>query len=137
MLPLNNASNGVHKSCLVWSERTETANALLSLNDEEFNQEMLTAFGKTLGQLNVTGRRWAYPLGLIYAERYIDQRLVLVGDAAHGIHPIAGRVQSGLDIATLTDIIKDARRIGLDFGSGLWRNISAAALRCDDDDRCG
>jgi 2-octaprenyl-6-methoxyphenol hydroxylase len=119
MLPLNDASNGAHKSCLVWSERTETANALLSLNDEEFNQEMLTAFGKTLGQLNVIGRRWAYPLGLIHAERYIDQRLVLVGDAAHGIHPIAGQgFNLGLrDIATLTDIVKDARRIGLDFGS--------------------
>ena len=91
---------------------------LLSLNDEELIRECLTAFGKTLGQLNVTGRRWAYPLGLIHAERYIDQRLVLVGDAAHGIHPIAGQFNLGLrDIATLTDIVKDARRIGLDFGS--------------------
>ncbi|MEO9900146.1 UbiH/UbiF/VisC/COQ6 family ubiquinone biosynthesis hydroxylase [Nisaea sp.] len=119
MLPLNDAADGSHQSCLVWSERTTAANALMKLNDGEFDQEMLTAFGETLGHLHVTGRRWAYPLGLIHAERYIDQRLVLVGDAAHGIHPIAGQgFNLGLrDIAALADTVTDARRIGLDFGS--------------------
>ena len=119
MLPLNDAADGTHQSCLVWSERTDAANALMQLPDGAFDLEMQTAFGDTLGRLHVTGKRWAYPLGLIHAERYIDQRLVLVGDAAHGIHPISGQgFNLGLrDIAALADTIEDARRIGLDFGS--------------------
>ncbi|UUX47994.1 UbiH/UbiF/VisC/COQ6 family ubiquinone biosynthesis hydroxylase [Nisaea acidiphila] len=137
MLPLLDDEDGAHRSCLVWSERTATADALLSLSDAEFDLEMQEAFGDTLGTLHVSGKRWAYPLGLIHAERYIGPRLVLVGDAAHGIHPIAGQgFNLGLrDIAALTDTIEDAMRLGIDFGSApvlekyqRWRRFDVMSL---------
>jgi 2-octaprenyl-6-methoxyphenol hydroxylase len=65
------------------------------------------------------GPRWSYPLSLVHAERYIEQRLVLVGDAAHGIHPIAGQGYNlGVrDIAALVEVLIDAKRLGLDIGA--------------------
>lgn len=137
MLPLVDLEDGTHRSCLVWSERTATAEALLALSDAEFDLEMQTAFGDELGELHVSGKRWAYPLGLIHAERYVGQRLVLVGDAAHGIHPIAGQgFNLGLrDIAALADTVEDALRLGLDFGSApvlekyqRWRRFDVMTL---------
>jgi 2-octaprenyl-6-methoxyphenol hydroxylase len=83
------------------------------------------------------GRRWAYPLALLLAERYVAPRLALVGEAAHMIHPIAGQ---GLnlsirDIAALAELIIDARRLGLDIGDESvleryqqWRRLDAVAL---------
>ena len=66
-----------------------------------------------------TGPRWWFPLGLVHAERYIDTRLVLVGDAAHGLHPIAGQGYNlGVrDIAALVEVLVDAKRLGLDVGA--------------------
>ena len=65
------------------------------------------------------GGRWSYPLSLLHAERYIDERLALVGDAAHAIHPIAGQgLNMGLrDVAALAEILVDTRRLGLDIGA--------------------
>ncbi|WP_420402882.1 UbiH/UbiF/VisC/COQ6 family ubiquinone biosynthesis hydroxylase [Nisaea sp.] len=137
MLPLMDAEDGSHRSCLVWSERTATAEALLRLSDGEFAQELAEAFDGSLGALHVSGKRWAYPLGLVHAERYIGPRLVLVGDAAHGIHPIAGQgFNLGLrDIAALADTIEDARRLGLDIGSApvlekyqRWRRFDVMSM---------
>ncbi|MBO6561642.1 MAG: UbiH/UbiF/VisC/COQ6 family ubiquinone biosynthesis hydroxylase [Nisaea sp.] len=137
MLPLMDAEDGSHRSCLVWSERTATAEALLKLSDAEFDRELADAFDDSLGELHVSGKRWGYPLGLIHAERYIGNRLVLIGDAAHGIHPIAGQgFNLGLrDIAALADTIEDALRLGLDIGSApildkyqRWRRFDVMSL---------
>ena len=72
-----------------------------------------------LGHVEPVGPRWSYPLGLVHAERYIDERMVLVGDAAHGIHPIAGQGYNlGVrDIAALVEVLIDAKRLGLDIGA--------------------
>src|SRR5262249_56777860 len=75
--------------------------------------------GDRRGRISVLGARWSYPLRLIHAARYADHRLVLVGDAAHAIHPIAGQgLNLGLrDVAALAEVVADAWRLGLDIGS--------------------
>jgi 2-octaprenyl-6-methoxyphenol hydroxylase len=119
ILPMRDAEDGSHRSSIVWSERTELARRLLELDDGRFQAEFSRRFGDYLGAVTATGPRWSYPLHLIHAERYIEQRLVLVGDAAHGIHPIAGQGYNlGVrDIAALVEVMMDAKRLGLDVGA--------------------
>ena len=85
-----------------------------------FQAEFARRFGDYLGHVEPAGPRWWHPLGLVHAERYIDTRLVLVGDAAHGIHPIAGQGYNlGVrDIAALVEVLVDSKRLGLDVGAG-------------------
>jgi 2-octaprenyl-6-methoxyphenol hydroxylase len=110
---------GRHRSSIVWTERRELAPALLRLDDADFSAEIERRFGASLGGLSVLGGRWSYPLRLIHAARYAEHRLVLVGDAAHAIHPIAGQgLNLGLrDVAALAEVVTDAHRLGLDIGS--------------------
>lgn len=107
-----------NRSSLVWTERADLAPALLSLPEGGLHAEMARRFGDYLGDLKITGPRWSYPLSLHHAERYVDQRLALIGDAAHGIHPIAGQgLNLGLrDVAALAEVLVDAHRLGLDLG---------------------
>jgi 2-octaprenyl-6-methoxyphenol hydroxylase len=128
----------VHRSSLVWTERREVVPAMLALDDDAFAGELQRRFGGSLGRLTLWGgRRWSHPLGLLHAERYIDTRLALIGDAAHGIHPIAGQgLNLGLrDVAALAECIVDARRLGLDIGDATvleryqrWRRLDNMAL---------
>src|SRR5205807_556172 len=94
-------------------------------------------FADFLGAIEPVGPRWAYPLALMQAERYVARRLALIGEAAHVIHPIAGQgLNIGIrDIAALAELIVDARRLGLDIGdpAGLdnyqrWRRADALLL---------
>jgi 2-octaprenyl-6-methoxyphenol hydroxylase len=90
----------------------------MALDDRRFAHELERRFGDELGRLAVPGRRWAYPLGLLMAERASIERLVLVGDASHSIHPIAGQgLNLGIrDVAALAEVLVDASRLGLDLG---------------------
>jgi 2-octaprenyl-6-methoxyphenol hydroxylase len=107
-----------NRSSLVWTERETLAPRLLKLPDAEFNAEIAQRFGAHLGKTSATGPRWSYPLKFHLARAYVKPRFALAGDAAHGIHPIAGQgLNLGLkDAAALAEIVLDAARLGLDFG---------------------
>jgi 2-octaprenyl-6-methoxyphenol hydroxylase len=126
-----------NRSSIVWTEAAALAPALLALDDAEFAAELARRFGDHLGPVEVAGPRFSYPLLLVHAERYIAPRLALVGDAAHAIHPIAGQgLNIGLrDVAALAEVVVDAKRLGLDFGSTAvlaryerWRRFDNLAM---------
>lgn len=125
------------RSSIVWTEDEHAAPALLALDDAGFTRQLASRFGDFLGALTVEPGRWSYPLMLIQAERYVADRLALIGDAAHVIHPIAGQGWNlGVrDIAALAELIVDAHRLGLDLGSASllrryerWRRLDSLTL---------
>jgi len=103
---------------IVWTETTKEADRLIALGDTEFHGELEKRFGLKLGDIEVVGPRRAFPLGLFTARSFIAERVALIGDAAHVIHPIAGQgLNMGLrDAAALAEVIADAARLGLDPG---------------------
>ncbi len=112
ILPLK----GGHQSSLVWTEKSANAERYLKLTDAELVDAIDERVGGFLGKLNLVGPRFSYPLGLQYAATYVRGRLALVGDTAHGIHPIAGQgLNLGLrDVGALIEVVVDAVRLGLD-----------------------
>lgn len=126
-----------NRSSLVWTEKTADAKAILSLDNDAFAEEMRSRFGDYLGECRPVGPRWSYPLTLQLARDYVRPRLALVGDAAHGIHPIAGQgLNLGLrDVAAAAEVVVDAARLGLDIGAldvleryQSWRRFDSVAL---------
>ncbi|MEA2980311.1 MAG: 2-octaprenyl-6-methoxyphenol hydroxylase [Alphaproteobacteria bacterium] len=125
------------RSSIVWTEEKREAARIVGLPDDGFHAELERRFGLKLGEIEVAGPRRAYPLGLSMARSFVGDRLALVGDAAHVIHPIAGQgLNLGLrDVAALAEAIVDAARLGLDPG-GLdvleryqrWRRFDTAAM---------
>ena len=106
-------------SSIVWTESTDQATRLASLPEDAFMRELRPRFGDFLGALQLAGNRQVWPLTLSLAATIAAPRAVLVGESAHGLHPLAGQgLNVGLrDVAALTDILIGARRRGEDFGS--------------------
>jgi 2-octaprenyl-6-methoxyphenol hydroxylase len=107
-----------NRSSLVWTERAEQAELLVA-DDFVFHAELERRFGHRLGAIRVEGPPQTYPLGLMLARDFVRPRLALLGDAAHGIHPIAGQgLNLGFrDVAALAEVVVEAHRLGLDFGT--------------------
>jgi 2-octaprenyl-6-methoxyphenol hydroxylase len=132
MLPLTG-----NRSSLVWTEPTDEANKLIPSDNLVFEAELERRFGHKLGDITLEGGRRAFPLGLTLAREFVQDRIALVGDAAHGIHPIAGQ---GLNLgykgaAALAETIVDAERLGLDIGSvgtleryQMWRRFDTVQM---------
>lgn len=126
-----------NRSSIVWTEESREAERIVALPDAEFHAELERRFGLHLGEIKVAGARRAYPLGLSVARSFVAERIALVGDAAHVIHPIAGQgLNMGLrDVAALAESIVDHVRLGLDPGSAVvleryqrWRRFDTMAM---------
>jgi 2-octaprenyl-6-methoxyphenol hydroxylase len=90
-LPLAPTEAAENVSAIVWTERDAMAARVMALNEAAFTREAVRRLGDHLGAIRLLGRRWSFPLSAMIAHRYVDVRLVLAGDAAHGVHPIAGQ----------------------------------------------
>jgi 2-octaprenyl-6-methoxyphenol hydroxylase len=133
ILPLH----GGHHSSIVWSEATDAARAIQALPDADYLNALRPRFGDFLGDIALAGDRFTYPLSLSLAQSFIAPRLALVGDAAHGVHPIAGQgLNLGLrDVGALAQVVIEAARRGEDIGAAdvleryqRWRRFDATAL---------
>jgi 2-octaprenyl-6-methoxyphenol hydroxylase len=116
-------------SAIVWTERATIARRMLALDDVGLAKAIARRLGDDLGAVRIAGRRWSYSLGALHAHRYFAPRLVLVGDAAHTIHPIAGQgLNLGFrDAMALADLVIEASRRGEDCGaSDLLRRYQRA-----------
>jgi len=106
------------RSSIVWTEKSAVAEALMKLDEADFTLKLQEKVENWLGSIRLTGPRFAHPLSLQHTERYTANRFVLIGDAAHGIHPIAGQgFNLGMgDIGALTEELARAQQLGLDPG---------------------
>jgi 2-octaprenyl-6-methoxyphenol hydroxylase len=117
LLPLLDDERG-HRSAIVWTVAAAHGAGMLKLGDRAFLAEAEARMGGFLGRLSDASPRAAYPLGFHHAARLTAERLALVGDAGHGIHPIAGQgLNLGFrDVAALTEVLVEGKRLGLDLG---------------------
>jgi len=125
------------RSSIVWTEAAREAERIVALPDDAFHAELERRFKLHLGEITTVGTRRAHPLGFFVARSFIAERIALVGDAAHVIHPIAGQgLNMGLkDVAALAEVVVDAVRLGLDPGAAdileryqRWRRFDTMAM---------
>ena len=125
------------RSSLVWTETRAEAARIVALDADEFHRELEQRFGLHLGEIKALDKPHAFPLSYFVARSFIGERLALIGDAAHVIHPIAGQgLNLGLkDVAALAEVVVDAARLGIDFGQTdvleryqRWRRFDTMAM---------
>jgi 2-octaprenyl-6-methoxyphenol hydroxylase len=134
LLPLLDDEAGRHSSALVWTVAERDAAGVLKLSDRAFTAEVEKRMHGILGSVAVDGPRGSFPLGFHHTARIVADRLALVGDAAHGIHPIAGQgLNLGLrDVGALVEVLADGARLGLEPGDAQllaryerWRGLDS------------
>ena len=137
LLPLLEDEEGRHRSALVWTVDEKDAAGTLKLSDRAFLAEVDKRMAGMFGSLELVGERSSYPLGFHHTARIVGDRLALVGDAAHGIHPIAGQgLNLGLrDVGALVEVLEEGLRLGLDVGDAQllnryerWRGLDAFSV---------
>jgi 2-octaprenyl-6-methoxyphenol hydroxylase len=125
------------RSSLVWTEKRAEAARIVGLGEEEFHGELEQRFGLHLGEIRALDQPRSFPLGYFVARSFVGERLALIGDAAHLIHPIAGQgLNMGLkDVAALAEVVVDAARLGIDLGQAdvleryqRWRRFDTMAM---------
>jgi 2-octaprenyl-6-methoxyphenol hydroxylase len=126
-----------NRCSLVWSESEANAKAIQALGDDDYLMALRPRFGDFLGDISLAGSRFTYPLNLTLADSFVAPRLALVGDAAHGVHPIAGQgLNLGLrDVGALAQVVIEAARRGEDIGAAdvleryqRWRRFDTTTL---------
>jgi 2-octaprenyl-6-methoxyphenol hydroxylase len=136
LLPMTDDSDG-HRSAIVWSVPGGDADGWMSLTDEQFALEAQATMGGFLGKVALAAPRSTYPLGFHHSARMTDERMALVGDSAHAIHPIAGQgLNLGFrDAAALAQVLVEGARLGLDLGNKQlldryqrWRSLDALSV---------
>ena len=137
LLPLLDSAEGRHRSALVWTVAARDADAMLALSERAFLAEAQKKMGGMFGTLTLAAPRMAFPLTFHHAAKITAQRLAVVGDAAHGIHPIAGQgLNLGLrDAAALVEVLAEGMRLGLEPGDAQvlaryerWRSADALSV---------
>jgi 2-octaprenyl-6-methoxyphenol hydroxylase len=125
------------RSSLVWTEKRTEAARITALGEDEFHGELEQRFGLHLGEIRALDKPRAFPLSYFVARSFIAERMALIGDAAHVIHPIAGQgLNLGLkDVAALAEVVVDAARLGIDLGQAdvleryqRWRRFDTMAM---------
>jgi len=141
LLPMTDDKK-LHRSAIVWSVRKDDAAGFLSLNDEDFSAEAKAAMGGFLGKVSLAAPRSTYPLGFHHAAQITAERMALVGDSAHAIHPIAGQgLNLGFrDAAALAQVLVEGARLGLDLGDKQlldryqrWRSLDSLMVAMSTD----
>jgi 2-octaprenyl-6-methoxyphenol hydroxylase len=126
-----------NRCSIVWTETAENARAITTMDNDAYLDVLKPRFGDFLGEIKLVGKRFFYPLDMSIAKSFIAERVAVIGDAAHGMHPIAGQgLNAGMrDIAALSQLCKEAKERGEDFGSQAvltryqeWRRFDATAL---------
>lgn len=134
LLPMLDGQDGQHRSALVWTVAEEDAAGVLKLSDRAFLAAVEKRMGDLFGALALNSTRSSFPLSFQHTARMVGDRMALVGDSAHGMHPIAGQgLNLGLrDVGTLVEVLVDAQRLGLDLGDAQvlsryekWRALDA------------
>lgn len=138
--------DGVHRSGIVWTETPADAPHYIALPQDDFDVELQRRLGaaetSVWGRVKSVGKRFSYPLALVHAEDFIAPRFALVGDAAHGIHPIAGQgVNLGYrDVAVMAELLAEQKALGLDLGSHTmlaryqrWRKFDSVSMTASTD----
>ena len=134
LLPLLDDAQGRHRSALVWTVAEKDAAGVIAMNDAMFVNEVAARMHGVLGQIDLAAPRMSYPLRFHHAGKVVDRRLAVIGDAAHGMHPIAGQgLNLGLrDVGALVEVLTEGMRLGLEPGDAQllgryekWRSLDA------------
>jgi 2-octaprenyl-6-methoxyphenol hydroxylase len=142
LLPLRDLPDGRHRSALVWTVAEKDAAGVIALSDRAFVHEVAKRMHGVLGEIALIAPRMAYPLNFHHAGKIVGERLALIGDAAHGMHPIAGQgLNLGLrDVGALVEVLTDGMRIGLEPGDAQllaryerWRSLDSFTVMATTD----